>query len=245
MKWVLVWDLPVRIGHVLMGIGVIAAYGIARFLGEDHPSFPHHMMIGMALMVLVGFRTLWGFIGPRPARFESNLLADPVHILDHLKNFNRPGGTPFAGKNPLSFLSTLTILGLIAGLGITGYATTQGNERFESLHPLLANALAVMVGLHILGAIHHHWVKRDDTLIAMVHGKKRVEESNDIGSPRPLAALAMLVLSLGGYFSLLWNYDSKTQTTRLPFAKQSISLGESEQESGAGESEEHERHEED
>ncbi len=236
MKWVLVWDLPVRIGHVLMGVGVIAAYGIARFLGEDHPSFPHHMMIGMALMVLVGFRTLWGSIGPRPARFESILSADPIHIVDHLKNFNRPGGTPFAGKNPLSFLSTLTILGLIAGLGITGYTTAQGNEQFESLHPLLANALAVMVGLHILGASHHHWVKRDDTLIAMVHGKKRVDDSHDIGSSRPLAAFAMLLLSVGGYFSLLWNYDPNTQTTKLPFGNRAIPLGES----GHRESEEHE-----
>ena len=63
---VAVWDWPVRVVHwviVLLLVGLI----ITGKLGADWLVW--HMRFGQAMLALVVFRVIWGFVGSRNARF--------------------------------------------------------------------------------------------------------------------------------------------------------------------------------
>ncbi len=62
------WDLPLRIFHWALAACVAAAWGLGKF-GPDIMTL--HFLFGYAVIGLLAFRLLWGFVGPRPARFRS------------------------------------------------------------------------------------------------------------------------------------------------------------------------------
>ena len=65
-----VWDLPVRIVHWLLVIGIAGSYATHK-LGVAY--FKYHLWFGYLVVVLAAFRILWGFVGTRHARFASFL----------------------------------------------------------------------------------------------------------------------------------------------------------------------------
>ncbi len=58
-----VWDLFVRVFHCTLAVGFVVAY-----LSEDVLLL--HVWTGYLIGVLVLLRIIWGFIGPRHARFS-------------------------------------------------------------------------------------------------------------------------------------------------------------------------------
>ena len=71
---VLVWDAPLRVFHWLLALCFAGAW-----LTADSESWRLlHVTLGYTMAGLVAFRVLWGFVGPRHARF-----ADFVH--EHLR----------------------------------------------------------------------------------------------------------------------------------------------------------------
>ena len=65
-----VWDLPVRIVHWLLVVGIAGSYATHK-LGVAY--FSYHLWFGYLVVVLAAFRILWGFVGTRHARFASFL----------------------------------------------------------------------------------------------------------------------------------------------------------------------------
>lgn len=66
-----VWDLPTRLFHWALAI-LVAALVFTGLTGR----LDLHMLMGQAVLALVLFRVVWGFIGNRYARF-SDFLAGP------------------------------------------------------------------------------------------------------------------------------------------------------------------------
>jgi cytochrome b len=67
----LVWDLPLRLFHWLFAASVSASWATAQ-LGVSWMEW--HLRLGYWLMGLLIFRLVWGFFGPRHARFSSFLV---------------------------------------------------------------------------------------------------------------------------------------------------------------------------
>ncbi len=65
-----VWDLPVRLVHWLLVIGIAGSYATHK-LGVAY--FKYHLWFGYLVVVLAAFRILWGFVGTQFARFSSFL----------------------------------------------------------------------------------------------------------------------------------------------------------------------------
>lgn len=113
-RTVKVWDPLVRIFHWSLVVFFFAAYISA----EEAEGL--HVTAGYVVLALVAFRVVWGFIGPRHARF-TDFVYGPGKILCYLKGLatGRPGH--YLGHNPaggamivvlLVFLLITTFAGL-------------------------------------------------------------------------------------------------------------------------------------
>ncbi|HEX7693378.1 MAG TPA: cytochrome b/b6 domain-containing protein [Sphingomonas sp.] len=108
------WDAVVRLTH--WGI-VVAVIGNA--LVTEEGSGPH-VWLGYGLAALLTLRLLWGFIGPREARFSA-FPPSPRRAFAHIRQLARGERVGHASHNPLGALNVYAIwacLAVIVGSGI-------------------------------------------------------------------------------------------------------------------------------
>ncbi|MBK1691016.1 cytochrome b/b6 domain-containing protein [Ectothiorhodospira mobilis] len=123
-----VWDPLVRLFHW----GLAAAFAVAWFT-EHQP----HVLAGYAALTLVGVRIVWGFIGPRHARF-SDFVRPPGEVMAHVREMLQGRMKREAGHNPLAgWVYVLLFLSLI-GLTVSGMATLAAEESAGPLAGIVA-----------------------------------------------------------------------------------------------------------
>jgi cytochrome b len=224
----LVYDLPTRLFHGLFAGLFVTAFVIANG-SDDSPAFPYHMLAGTLLAGLVLFRLIWGFIGTRHARFGSFVLS-PRRLAEYFSAMFSGDGRKWAGHNPASSWAALIMLGLAAGLALTGVHMVTGGdrERFEEVHELLANSFLAVALLHIVGVVLHSLRHRDGFAGSMVDGHKDAAGTEAISQARPLVAAVLLasILALGVH--LVRGYDPASG--KLDAFGLSMALGESDNE---------------
>lgn len=199
----LVWDLPLRLFHWILALVLVACWA-TREMGSRWMEV--HMWLGYAAGALVIFRCIWGFAGPRHARFGS-FVTRPGAVLAYLRAWlagNPPG---YAGHNPAGGWSVLLMLGLVAAQVATGMVNADdtiyaGPWHYEVpgriadiagwLHNDLFYALAGLAGVHVMAVLAYRWRPGIDLVRPMITGRKRTRDAG-IGGSRPLrAALALL-----------------------------------------------------
>jgi|AntRauTorcE11898_2_1112593.scaffolds.fasta_scaffold12286_3 cytochrome b len=180
-----VWDPLVRIVHWSLVGGFAANYFIIE--EGDGP----HQWVGYGVVVLIGVRILWGFVGPWSARWR-NFWPTPRRLRQSLRQM--PGGGSVAASpdlaithTPLGAVMMLTLLALLLGLGATGYMMEEtdffwGVEWVEEVHELMANTILFLIPLHVLGALIESYKRQDNLIAGMLHGYRRHP-----GKPRPEA----------------------------------------------------------
>lgn len=223
----LVWDLPVRLFHWLFAGGFVAAATIALLLGDDSPLFPYHAIIGLVLVVLVVFRLIWGFIGSRYARFSAQPY-NPRSLATYVGSAIIGRARRYVGANPGSAYAALAMMLLVIGLAITGIMLGKGNESVKDLHEIFAYVMLAVVGAHLVGIIVHSIRHRENIAASMVHGLQSGDAALGIGSPHRLAGAVLVVLTVVWAGMLFAQYDSTTQSTRLPLIAGTLQLGEAE-----------------
>jgi cytochrome b len=231
MPRVLVWDLPTRLSHGLLTVGVLCAFAFAQFAGEHSSLFPFHSMLGVIVGLMVVLRIVWGFIGTRYARVSSFLFS-PVAMIEYLKGVVTGEGDRYVGHNPGSSYAILLMLGLALVVASSGLLMSGGNEAVADIHSIAAYALIGVVIIHILGVIPHTIRHRENITLSMVTGMKDAEAADGISSAAPMAggvfALAAVLLA-GGLYQ---NYDAAGRRTKVPVIGTVIQLGEAEGEHG-------------
>lgn len=175
----LVWDLPVRVTHWAL---VFAAAGCwaTHYAGIEW--FAWHRRLGYAVLVLVVFRVVWGFVGTRHARFAS-FVRGPRALLAYL----RAGGSATVGHNPLGALSVLALLALLmlqAATGLFandeimnmgpfyGWIAPELSNRITSLHRASSDWLLALIGLHVAAVAFYVGVRGQPLVSAMITGRK-------------------------------------------------------------------------
>ena len=154
-----VWDLPVRVFHWSLVLAVAGAW-CTNQLGVAY--FAYHVWCGYAVLVLVAFRLLWGFVGTRHARF-AQFLRGPRATLRYAAQLVQGSAPHVAGHNPLG---AWMIMGLLAALLAQALLGLFGNDEIFNFGPLygyVSNARSVaLTSLHrrlfygILAAIVLH-----------------------------------------------------------------------------------------
>ena len=186
---ILVWDLPVRIGHWLMAGG----FALAWLTGDSEEWRLVHVCAGGAVVGVALFRLLWGFVGSRHARF-ADFVRGPRAVLAYLKNLREPEPQHHAGHNPAGGWAIVLLLALGLLTGASGWLTYQemGGELFEELHEGLATAMLLIVIVHLLGVAVGSLVHRENLPRAMITGLKIGAAKDAIFGTRPLAAIVLV-----------------------------------------------------
>lgn len=210
----LVWDLPLRLFHWLLVLSMAASW-ITAELGFDYT--PWHMRLGYFAIGLVVFRVIWGFIGPKHARFSS-FLTGPSGIWRYARGLAAGTMIQTAGHNPLGGISVIVMLVLVGFQAATGlfatddivwtgpyYGAVSGAtaDRLTSLHHLNFNIILVAVALHILAIAFYFLVKKQNLVAAMFHGKKLVAEHEAITTSEIVKAVIVIAISVALVFWLI------------------------------------------
>jgi len=213
----LVWDLPLRLFHWLFASTIVAAYVTAK-LGFDWMQW--HFYLGYLTIGLLVFRILWGFIGPRHARF-SNFIHKPSAIWLYVKGMFTRGSAPSIGHNPVGGLMVILMLLLAAVQAGTGLFTTDavvwagpynpsvsGDTAglLSTVHNWNFNVIIAAVGLHVAAILFYLFYKRQNLVVPMLNGHKPatlVPEHEAIRSSELLKALVVSLVASGFVYWLL------------------------------------------
>ncbi len=145
-----------------------------------------HMYSGYAILVLVLFRLVWGFVGGEFARFTS-FVAGPVSAIRFALGLLKAGSQHVISHNPVGGWMVVVLLLLLAtqaGFGLisddeiatTGplarYVSTEMSLKAMSWHRLLGDVLLALVAVHIAAVLFHVFVKKEGLIRAMLTGNK-------------------------------------------------------------------------
>ncbi|UPJ69458.1 cytochrome b/b6 domain-containing protein [Bradyrhizobium sp. 191] len=168
---VAVWDLPLRLWHWVLAISVV----IAWFTPTVYDGV--HRIVGYAVIGLLAFRLLWGFMGSRYSRFRMlgvRLRAAP----SYLWNLRRGMTGRYIGLNPAGSLMLVALLASLAISTITGAmsvtVTFFGVWWVEDTHHYSSDAVIVLVVLHVLGVVLMGILQGENLIRAMITGRKRI-----------------------------------------------------------------------
>ncbi|MFO1258724.1 MAG: cytochrome b [Gammaproteobacteria bacterium] len=159
----------------IFGIFVLQFFLVYRreYFPEDAPEKLQyillHKSLGVVVLVLALFMIFWRHLGKRPAfvanmsRFEKKL-AGSVHVLLYILMLAMP--------------LTGIAMSMYSGYGVSVFGQfnlpmlVQKNKEiasiFYEMHVWISYAVIGIVGLHILGALIHHFIRKDETLKRMI-----------------------------------------------------------------------------
>jgi cytochrome b len=204
MVTVRIWDLPTRLFHWLLAACVIGLVVTGNIGGN---AMLWHFRLGYAVLTLVLFRLVWGFVGGHWSRWSQLALA-PSQVLAYL----RGRSSSWAGHNPMGSWSVLLMLAwLLLQVG-TGLVSDDEIANAGPLSALVSGAtvsaatvwhkglgkgvLIALVLVHV-AAIAFYRVRKAQALVpAMLHGDKSLPQavpaSRDGTRQRLLAVLLVL-----------------------------------------------------
>jgi len=172
-----VWDLYVRVVHWTLAIAVLLAWATREGWGLWHD------WLGYAALALTAARLLWGWFGPKHARF-ADFLYPTSHTLAYARSFLKATAPRYLGHNPLGGWMIVALLAAVAATSATGWLYTTetywGIEWVGTLHKWCANVLLALAALHVAGIAAACFRHRENLVAAMIHGRKRTPGPNDI-----------------------------------------------------------------
>lgn len=130
-----IWDRFVRVAHWLLVLGFATAYLTADEVEEVH------YVAGYTVATIVVLRILWGFVGPRRARFTDFVYA-PGKVLRYFFDLIRFRSPRYVGHSPAGGAMVVALLLTLAALTGTGMARLAVEEGEGPLAPLIAAAPA-------------------------------------------------------------------------------------------------------
>jgi cytochrome b len=215
MKPIRIWDLPTRLFHWSLAACVLVSFVTAKLGGN---AMVWHFRAGHAILALLLFRLIWGFVGGHWSRF-ARFVRGPKTVLAYLRGGGRDDPTLDVGHNPLGALSVLAVLGVLIAQVLTGLVADDDIANQGPLNRYVSRALAAratgwhaqwgeyliigLVVLHVL-AIAWHTMRGHALLGAMLSGDKeldatvhaRVTPARDTAATRGVA-LVIFALCLG------------------------------------------------
>ncbi len=174
-----IWDAPTRLVHWAL----VVLIPFSWWTHDDHMDW--HLMSGYAVLGLLIFRLLWGFVGSTTARF-THFVRAPGEVLGYLPSLLTRERSQFTGHNPLGGWSSLVLLfallsQLVSGLfavdvdglesGPLSYRVDFDlGRQFANWHETSFIVLQVLIVVHIAAVLFYLVYKRSNLIRSMITG---------------------------------------------------------------------------
>ena len=214
-----IWDLPTRIFHwaLVLGLGFL---WLSAELGGLWMNW--HVQIGELMLALVLFRIVWGFIGSESSRFSS-FIQSPARALHHLQEIKGSGTAYHAGHNPLGawmvvFLLVGVLIQAVTGLfanddiliegPLYNLVTESTAKNLTNFHKFWFNILLLAAVVHILSVGFYKVRKRTNLIKAMVVGSadwpnEQQPIPSSLSFKSPWLALSIFIVCYGLVYFIL------------------------------------------
>jgi cytochrome b len=185
-KIIRVWDLPIRLFHWVLVIGVVLSFITVKIGGN---AMEFHARVGYCVLALIVFRICWGLIGSHHARFI-NFVPSPKGLLSYLSGKTQAG----LGHNPLGALSVLALLFSVGLQALTGlfanddiafegpfakYVSNGTVELFTSIHHQNEKVLIILIATHLCAIFYYQKFKGQNLIKPMLLGDKEIDPSEE------------------------------------------------------------------
>ncbi len=193
-----VWDPLVRLFHWTLFISFCAAWftegelfeGLQDRLNGEWLQLVH-IWAGYTIAGLLVFRVLWGFVGPRYARF-SDFVYRPGIVLAYVRDVLTLRARRTLGHNPAggamivalllgltaTVVTGLALYGADKGLGPLAAMLAESSDAaidtIKEAHEVATNFTLLLVAGHLLGVVWETLLHRENLVRAMITGRKRV-----------------------------------------------------------------------
>lgn len=166
--------------HWIIVLGIVAQYFLAEAEESEGATtaamspVDWHMSLGITLLALAVARVLWRIFDRTPAwpaqmRGYERILAAVVHLALYALLF----AIPISGWLLASVEGEQ--LSLFGWFDLPTLGPPGGEERehlIEEVHEVLFNVLFVLAILHVVAALKHHFIDRDNVLRRMLPGAR-------------------------------------------------------------------------
>jgi cytochrome b len=205
-----VWDLPVRFFHwalvLLIGFSWLCA---------EMDWMTWHLYSGYAVLTLVLFRVIWGFVGSTHARF-GDFIYGPGAVIAYIRTLPSRTAAKFAGHNPLGGISVVLILLCLlvqTGTGLFSnddiltegplykHVTKELSDWLTTIHKYNFNVLLGLIGVH-LGAVLYYLLWKSENLVKpMFTGRKHLQPG---ATPATMRSTVLAIILLAACAAGVW-----------------------------------------
>lgn len=178
------WGLVARLFHWTVALLVLGQILFGLFLStlnlyrpEDLKTYVAsialHKSIGLTILLLVVLRLLWRAVNPRPA-IEASGVRQKLARLSHGLLYALLIAGPLLGwMQSSAYRAKTSFWGLFELPDIVPAAWARPDARVvwqlaQDSHTVVAIMLTLLIALHVSAALHHHFIKRDNTLRRML-----------------------------------------------------------------------------
>lgn len=213
------WDLPTRLFKWSL-VFLVAMAWISDKFGGSIPVW--HKANGYAILCLIVFRLLWGFVGGSTARFSS-FLPTPRRVFGYAAGLAKGAPPRYLGHNPLGALMILALLAILAAQGVLGLYSGDADRlviegplaatvpdaavaQATRLHRLGFDLILILVSLHVSANLAYDLFKKEGLIRAMIVGAKPAGAYVDAPRAAPgsmLAAAACLAVAAAIVFGAI------------------------------------------
>ena len=177
---ILIWDLSLRIYHfflIILVLGLILSAKLDR-LGI-------HQYLGVAILGLLIFRLVWGFIGSYTSKFKSfTLSAYKLYSFFSGECKSKSVRSPTASLSVVTFMITLfllTISGLFSSDDVLydaplSFLLPEYINFFTKVHNISHYVLYVILSLHLTAIFYYQFFKKNKIIQQFIDGYARDDE---------------------------------------------------------------------
>ena len=179
------WGWPARALHWIVAVMVLGLFAHGQVM-EDLPNEGFqiwlHAAVGITLLLFVAAGFVWWLLNrvPEPPA-DTPAWQRRASGLAHWGLYALMFGTILAGwalTGTLREPVTVELFGIIGVPQLLGPGSS-AHEFLEEAHEILANALILLVCVHVAAALYHHFVRRDAVLWRMLGPKPRYEPRHE------------------------------------------------------------------
>lgn len=205
-----VWDIPLRLFHWLLVLGVLFGFLSSQLGGSWLDS---HVRIGEFIFSLLLFRIIWGFIGNHYAKFVQFFPTHKRLKKYFLGQWREPGHTPLGGLSVFFMLVALLLQCIFGMFSINDEIETHGplyplisnqiSEQFTHWHHLFFYIPVFLIILHVSAIYYYDRIKKTGLTKSMLTGKIVQSEQQNSSFPVLRFLTAALFAAL-----IFWLLDS-------------------------------------